>query len=69
MEISYADNVIFLARVERGLQLLNERFRRYIKKNGLELNDTKSKIMIFRKARGRIKKLEFVWNKKEIEFA
>lgn len=60
--ISYADDIVLLAKRESGLKEMMEKFRKYLEK-GLNLNPDKSKILIFEKGRGRMKKR--VWKRQK----
>lgn len=48
--VSYADDVVLLANNEGGMKEMMERFGKFMKMRGLELNTEKSKIMRGRKA-------------------
>lgn len=51
--ISYADDVALVVSLPQGLQRMMEKFGKYLQKIGLELSTEKSKIIVFRKGRGR----------------
>lgn len=51
--ISYADDVVLVVSSLQGLQKMMEKFGKYLQKLGLELSTEKSKIIVFRKGRGR----------------
>lgn len=65
--VSYADDVVLLANNEGGMKEMMERFGKFIRMRGLELNTEKSKIMRGRKAGGRKKKIKFTWEGRDIE--
>lgn len=44
-----------------------KRMKRYLEKKSLILSEEKSKVMVFKKGRGRRKKRKWLWGKKEIE--
>lgn len=57
--ISYADDIALLARSEQDLKGMMRRFEKYIERKGLILSPEKSKVMVFEKGRGRLKKREW----------
>lgn len=67
MEISYADDIALIARSEQELKGMMRRFEKYIEKKGLILSPDKSKVIVFEKGRGRLKKREWSWREEEIE--
>lgn len=50
--IIYADDIVLLAKSEQKLKGL-KRFRKYIERKELLLNPEKSKVMVFKRGRGR----------------
>lgn len=56
--ISYADNVVLLADREEDLKAIIIRFKQYLEKKVLSLNATKSKVIVFKKGRGRVERKE-----------
>lgn len=65
--ISYADDVILLARRESELKEMIKRFKKCLEKKGLNLSLDKLKILVFEKGRGRMKKKTWRWGEKDIE--
>lgn len=67
--ISYADDVILLAKREAELKEVLKRSLEdiYLERKGLSLSPDKSKIMVFEKGRGRMKKREWKWGNEDIE--
>jgi len=65
--ITYADDIVLLAKAETDLKEMIKRFRKYIEKKGLSLSSDKSKVMVFEKGRGRAKKREWKWGDKNLE--
>lgn len=63
----YSDDVALVASSPQGLKGMMEEFGKYLTKIGLEVNLKKSKIMVFRKGRGKRSKQEFKWIGKVIE--
>lgn len=53
VSIEYADDVVLLAKKEESLRAMMKRLEKYIKKKKLQLNVEKSKVMVFRKGRGK----------------
>lgn len=49
--ISYADDMVLLAKRESELKEIMKRFRRFLEKRGLNLSPDKSKIMVFERGR------------------
>lgn len=58
---------MLLATSASGLKQMLERFKKYSKRKGLELNTEKTKIMIFRNGGRRKREVKFEWNGEEIE--
>lgn len=65
--ISYADDVILLARRESELKEMIKRFKKFLEKKGLNLSLDKLKILMFEKGRGRMKKKTWRWGEENIE--
>lgn len=65
--ITYADDIVLMARTEVELKGIMKRFKKYIDKKGLNLSGGKSKIMVFDKERSRTKTREWKWEEEEIE--
>lgn len=65
--IVYSDDVVLLSNNEEVLKKMVKGFTKYLKLKGLELNIGKSKVMVFRKARGRRKTREFKWDDEKLE--
>jgi len=65
--ISYADDIALLAKSEQELKGLMKRFERYIERKGLSISPDKSKVMVFEKSRGRLKKREWRWKEEKVE--
>lgn len=58
---------MLLAENEDGMKAMMNRLERYVERNGLELNEGKSKIMRFKKGGGRGKKRNRWRRRKRIE--
>ena len=65
--LAYADDVVLMAEDEGGMRCMMERLGRYLEEKGLELNESKSKVMRCRKGGGRLKKASWFWKGKKIE--
>lgn len=65
--ITYADDIVLMARSEVELKGMMKRFKKYIDKKGLNLSVGKSKVMVFDKERRRTKTREWKWGEEEIE--
>ena len=57
--ISYADDIVLLAKSEQELKGMMKRFRKYTERKGLTLSTEKSKVMVFEKGRGGMRKREW----------
>jgi len=57
--LAYADDIVLLAEQEDEMRSMIVRLEEYLDRKGLELNVEKTKIMRFRKGRGRIEKREW----------
>lgn len=56
--IAYADDIVLLAMNEEVLKEMMIKLKKYLEKNKLKLSEEKSKIMVFKKAGGREKRVE-----------
>lgn len=69
--ISYADDIVIMATNEEALRRMIKRLEKYLLKKMLQLNVSKTKIMIFGETRGRKHKnkkcMEWMWKKEKIE--
>lgn len=65
--LAYADDIVMVADNEPDMKLLMKRLEKYIVKKKMELNVSKSKVMIFTKRRGRRRKQEWIWKGEKIE--
>ena len=65
--LAYADDLVLVANEERGMKDMIRNAERYMKKKKLEVNVDKTKMMIFRKERGRAKESEWKWTERKIE--
>lgn len=65
--LAYADDVAMLAEEEHDMRAMLSRMERYLERKGMELNPEKTKIMRFRKGRGRMKKVNWRWKGKMLE--
>lgn len=65
--ITYADDIVLLAKNEEDLRSMLKRFRKFITRKDLILSAEKSKILVFEKRRGRKKKREWKWREESIE--
>jgi hypothetical protein len=54
--LAYADDMVIMADKEEELKSVMERLENYLDRKKLELNVGKTKIIRFRKGRGRVKK-------------
>ena len=59
--LAYADDVVLMAEDEEGMKGMMARLERYAERKGLEVNAGKSKVMRFKKGRGREKKVKWRW--------
>jgi len=65
--ITYADDIVLLAKREIDLKEMMKRFRRFLEKKCLSLSSDKSKVMVFEKGRERTKKREWKWKEEYME--
>jgi len=65
--LAYVDDIVLLSEDEGGLRSMISRLEDYLEKKRLELNVDKTKIMRFRKGKGRTSKKEWWWKGKKIE--
>lgn len=65
--LSYADDMEVMAEEEEELRGMIERIERYLDRKRLEVNVGKTKIIRFKKGRGRLVKREWRWKGKKIE--
>lgn len=63
----YADDIVLLAEDEGSMRSMLGRLEGYLDKKRLEVNAEKTKVIRFRKGRGRISKARWFWKKKELE--
>lgn len=54
--IMYADDMVLLAKNKSELKKMIKIFRKFLEKKSLSLSPDKSKVMVFEKGRGRMKK-------------
>jgi len=64
--LAYADNLVLLTKNEESIKKMR-RLERYLKDKNLQLNTEKSKMLCFRKERGRRRIVKWMWKGKEIE--
>ncbi|XP_051167789.1 uncharacterized protein LOC127285695 [Leptopilina boulardi] len=64
--LAYADDVVLLADNESGMKLLLKEFERYVREIDLNVNKEKTKVMIFRKRKGKDEE-EWMMNGKRVE--
>jgi len=64
--LAYADDVVLLAKNREAMLDMMATLKIFLKDRRMELNTEKSKMLIFNR-KGREKKEEWLWNKKEIE--
>jgi len=57
--ISYADDIVLLAKSEQELKGMIKRFRKYVERKRLILSSEKSKVMVFERGRGYTRKKEW----------
>lgn len=65
--ISYADDIVLLAKSEQELKGMLKRFKKYLEKKGLLLSPEKSKVLVFERGRGSRRKRKWKWGEEEIE--
>jgi len=65
--ITYADDIVVLAKSEEELKGMLRRFKRFLEKRNMILSAEKSKILVFEDGRGRKKKREWRWGEENIE--
>lgn len=65
--ITYADDIVLMARSKVELKGMMKRFKRYIDKKGLTLSAENLKVIVFEKGRGRTKRKEWKWGEEEVE--
>ena len=52
---------------EQELKGMMKRFKKYVKEKGLLLSPEKSKVLVFEKGRGSVKKREWKWGEEKVE--
>lgn len=65
--ITYADDIVLLAKNKQDLKGMMKRLKKYIEKRGLMLNSEKSKVMVFEKGRSSARRREWKWGEDNIE--
>lgn len=65
--LAYADDMVLLAKSEEGMAHMLGKLESYLDGKRLEINVEKTKVMRFRKGRGRLKKANWSWKGKSIE--
>lgn len=65
--ITYADDIVLVAQNEQDLKGMIKRFKKYLEKKDLILSPEKSKVMVFERGRGRVKKRDWRWGEESIE--
>ena len=65
--LSYADDVVLLAKDEREMNEMIRNLENYVQRKKLTLNVNKSKILIFKKGRGKKEKIKWSWRGERIE--
>lgn len=65
--ITYADDIVLLAKNEQKMKRMLKRFKKYLERKGLILSPGKSKMMVFEKGRGQRKRREWRWRAEKIE--
>lgn len=65
--ITYADDMVLLAKSEEELKGMIKRFKRYLEKKNMLLSTEKLKILVFEEGRGRKIKREWKWGEGSIE--
>jgi hypothetical protein len=65
--LAYADDLVVLAREEKGMKEMLGNMEKYMRRKKLTVNVEKSKMMVFRKRGGRRKINEWRWEKDKIE--
>lgn len=62
--LGYADDLVILAKGEEEMSWILKRLEGYLERKELVLNTEKTKIIRFRKGRGRIKKVKWWWGER-----
>jgi len=57
--ITYADDIVLVAKNEQKLKSMMRRLKKYIDKKGLIPSPGKSKVVVFEKGRGKTRKREW----------
>lgn len=65
--LSYADDMVLLAKRPKELREMINRYNRYLTRKELNLNADKSKVMIFKRGRGKKKEERWKWSKEPLE--
>jgi hypothetical protein len=65
--LAYADDLVVLAREEKGMKEMLGSMEKYMRRKKLTVNVEKSKMMVFRKGGGRRKVNEWRWEKDKID--
>lgn len=65
--LAYEDDMALIAEDEEGIRAMIARLEGYLERKRLEVNVDKTKVMVFKKVRGRRKKTNWRWEGKEIK--
>lgn len=65
--MAYEDDMALIAEDEEGMRAMIARLEGYLERKRLEVNVDKTKVMVFKKVRGRRKKTNWRWEGKEIK--
>jgi len=65
--IIYADDIVLVAKSEQELKSMMRRLKKYIDKKRLILSPEKSKVMVFERGRGKLRKREWKWEEEEVK--
>lgn len=64
--LAYADDMVLIAKERKELKEMMRRLEKYLDRRKLELNADKTKVLTFKKGRGKKKKEEWRWKDEEI---
>jgi len=64
--LAYADDLVLLAKNKKSMKEIMRRLERYLRDKNLQLNEKKSKMLCFRKRRGKKRRVKWMWKRKRI---
>jgi len=65
--LAYADDIVLVAKDEEEMKIMMKGMEKYVDRKKMTLNSEKSKVLIFKRGRGKQEKTRWSWKDKEIE--